>query len=121
MPWVVPGESLHLELAELRSALGSDEAALAAATAVNGRHLAPGEIGVIAPGARADILLLPEDPSLRLEALRDWRILFADGRRYDRATLDAWLEAYRRHFRGEPYASVLAAVARAAARGYGQL
>jgi hypothetical protein len=51
---------------------------------------------VIAPGARADILLLPEDPSLRLEALRDWRILFADGRRYDRATL-------------------------AAARGYGQL
>lgn len=110
MPWVVPGESLHLELAELRRALGSDEAALAAATTVNGRHVAPGEIGVIRPGARADLLLVPEDPTERIEALRDWRILFADGRRYDRATVDAWLDRYRAHFRGQPYRSVMGTV-----------
>jgi imidazolonepropionase-like amidohydrolase len=107
MPWVVPGESLHLELAALSEALGSPEAALAAATTVNGRHVAPGEIGSIAPGTRADLLLLPEDPTTDLAALADWRVLFADGRRYDRTTVDGWLERYRRHFRGDLYRAVV--------------
>ena len=110
MPWVVPGEALHRELAELRSALGSTEAALAAATTVNGRHIAPGEIGVIAPGARADILLVPEDPTVQLETLRDWRVLFSDGRRYDRSTIESWLEDFRRHFRGQPYRGVMGTI-----------
>jgi cytosine/adenosine deaminase-related metal-dependent hydrolase len=100
MPWVVPGDALHRELAELSVALGSAEAALAAATTVNGRHLASGQIGVLAPGARADILLTAADPTMQLSTLRDWRIVFADGRRYDRATVDAWLEAARDHFDG---------------------
>ena len=43
--------------------LGAAEAALAAVTTVNGRHLAPDEIGVILPGARVDILLVGEDPT----------------------------------------------------------
>lgn len=114
MPWVVPGESLHLELAELEEALGDAERALAAATTVSGRHIDRGAIGVIAPGARADILLTPEDPTRQLSALRDWRILFADGRRYDRATLDAWLASYRRHFRGRLYSTVMDTIVRAA-------
>ena len=33
-----------------------------------------------------------DDPTEDLAALRDWRIVFADGRRYQRATIDAWLE-----------------------------
>lgn len=98
MPWVVPGDALHREMLELEKALGSTEAALAAATTVNGRHLAPGEIGLIAPGARADILLVTGDPTERLSSLRDWRIVFADGRRYDRETLDGWLDDYQQHF-----------------------
>jgi len=98
MPWVVPGDALHREMAELQEALGSAEAALAAATTVNGRHLAPGEIGVIAPGAHADILLVREDPTQRLSALREWRIVFAAGRRYDRETLERWVDDYRQHF-----------------------
>jgi cytosine/adenosine deaminase-related metal-dependent hydrolase len=98
MPWVVPGDALHREWAELEEAFGSAEAALAAATTVNGRHLAPGEIGTLAPGARADILLIKEDPTERLSALRDWQIVFADGRRYDKETLDGWVDDYQSHF-----------------------
>ena len=100
MPWVVPGDALHREMAELQQALGSAEAALAAATTVNGRHLAPGEIGIIESGARADILLVREDPTQRLSSLREWRIVFADGRRYDRETLDGWVDDYRQYFHG---------------------
>ena len=35
---------------------------------------------------------------LRWSALRRWQIVFADGRRYDRETVDGWLEDYRRLF-----------------------
>jgi imidazolonepropionase-like amidohydrolase len=107
MPWVVPGESLHLEMAALSEALGSAEAALAAATTVNGRHIAPGEIGAIAAGTQADLLLTTRDPTEQLAALTDWRVVFADGRRYDRTTVDAWLERYRLHFRGGLYRAVV--------------
>ena len=110
MPWVVPGESLHLEMAELREALGSAEAALEAATFVNGRHVAAGEIGVIEPGARADILLVPEDPTVSLDSLRDWRILFSEGRRYDRELVDRWLAEFRSHSRSEPHESVMGTI-----------
>jgi cytosine/adenosine deaminase-related metal-dependent hydrolase len=95
MPWVVPGESLWLELEALARAFGDPEAALAAATTVNGRHLAPGEIGVVAVGARADLLVLSADPTRDLAALRTWRIVVAGGRRYDRAPLEASLERHR--------------------------
>jgi hypothetical protein len=119
MPWVVPGESLLLEIDQLALAFGDKEAALAAATTVNGKHIAPGLIGVIAPGARADILLLPSDPTRNLRALRDWRIVIADGRLYDRATLDAWVALYRRHFHGFLYRGVMNAVAAMAVSQFG--
>lgn len=107
MPWVVPGESLHLEIAQLALAFGSNEAALAAATTMNGKHVAPGLIGVIAPGARADILLLPSDPTRDLSVLKRWRFEIADGRFYDRETVDGWVERYRRHFHGMLYGTVM--------------
>lgn len=72
--------------------------------------LAPGEIGLIAPGARADILLIDEDPTARLSSLREWRILFADGRRYERDTLDEWLDEYRQHFHNWFQRDVMATV-----------
>ena len=62
MPWVVPGEAVHLEIAALAQAFGDNEAALEAATVVNGRHIDRGMIGVLQGGARADILLLRDDP-----------------------------------------------------------
>ncbi len=55
---------------------------------------------MIAQGAFADILLLPRDPTLELGALRDWEIVLACGRRYDRIVLDQWVEDYRQYFHG---------------------
>jgi hypothetical protein len=120
MPYVVPGESLHLEIAELADAFGDNEAALAAATTVNGRHIDSGIIGVIAAGARADILLLPADPVARLSALMDWRIVFASGRRYDRADIDSAVERYDRHFRSPFYAMPMKWASRLASSGKGR-
>lgn len=119
MPWVVPGESLQIEIGELARAMGDNEAALASATVVNGRHIANGEIGIIAMGARADILLLPSDPVENLSALQSWRILFADGRRYDRERIDAWMGRYRQHFHSPIYTFVMNWAARIAAGGRG--
>lgn len=120
MPYVVPGESLHLEMAELAAAFGDNEAALAAATTVNGRHINSGIIGAIAVGARADILLLPDDPIENLSALQMWRILFADGRRYDRADVDRWVERYERHFHSPFYAIPMRLASRLASSGKGR-
>ena len=107
MPWVVPGESLLLEIDDLAKAYGDRESALAAATTLNGRHLGPDKIGMIAPGYRADIILLPADPTKDLAVLKSWTILFSDGRRYDRKTVDGWLDRYRRHFRSSFYGFVM--------------
>ncbi|MBP6012752.1 MAG: amidohydrolase family protein [Alphaproteobacteria bacterium] len=111
MPWVVPGEALLLEIEELALAFGDNEAALAAATTVNGRHMASGEIGTISPGARADILLLPTDPTKDLAALRAWKTQFANGRRYEREVVDAWLDNYRKHFRSALYSFAMSLAA----------
>jgi cytosine/adenosine deaminase-related metal-dependent hydrolase len=120
MPFVVPGEALHLELQALHEAFGSSEAALASATTVSGRHIAEGEIGVIAPGARADLLILREDPTRRLGALRDWQHVFADGRRYDRTTVNTWLDLYKQHFHDRLYAGALGGIVALAVDGFGK-
>ncbi len=120
MPWVIPGEALQLEIDQLAIAFGDREAALAAATTINGRHIAPGQIGVIAQGARADLLLLASDPTMNLSALRDWKVEIANGRRYDRKTVDGWVELYRHHFHGYLYEHVMAAIFDIAARQYDQ-
>ena len=110
MPWVVPGEAVHLEIAALAQAFGEKEAALEAATVVNGRHIDEGNIGVLKIGARADILLLRNDPRDNLDALRGWEVLYAHGREYRRAQLDAWLQSYEDHFKGGFYSSVMGTV-----------
>jgi hypothetical protein len=110
MPWVTPGESLHLEIEQLAAAFGDNEAALAAATSVNGAHIASGEIGIIKPGARADILLLSSDPVSDLSALQRWSYIVADGRLYTRGDLDAAVARYRSHFRGPIYTAIMGAL-----------
>jgi hypothetical protein len=119
MPWVVPGESLLLEIDEINKAVNNPEAALASATTVNGRHIAPGDIGQIKIGARADILLLPEDPTLDLHALRRWSLIVANGRLYPRALIDDWMQAYRDHFHGFAQANLMTGLVSVAADQYG--
>ncbi|MBW4717223.1 amidohydrolase family protein [Saccharothrix obliqua] len=71
------GESLHRELDLLtRSGLGNEEA-LAAATSLPARHFGLADRGRIAPGLRADLLLVDGDPTHDIAATRSiadvWR------------------------------------------------
>lgn len=62
-PFVIPGESLHDELELLVAAGASRARVLRAATAGAAEHLGQrGTLGVVAPGARADLLLVDADP-----------------------------------------------------------
>ncbi len=118
MPYVVPGESLHLQLAMLSDAFGGDEAALAAATGVNGRHVDRGKVGRIAVGNFADLLILRKGPRSDLVAVRDWQFLMVGGRMYQRAQIDAAVENYDQHFRGAYYETVMNGLVSILASGF---
>jgi hypothetical protein len=120
MPYVVPGESLHLQIAMLADAFGSNEAALAAATTVNGRHVDRGTIGRIAAGNHADLLILRRDPRADRSAVRDWQFLMVGGRLYERAAINAALARYDRHFRGAYYDTVMNRIVGVLASRYGR-
>lgn len=118
MPYTIPGDALLREIDELATAYASKEAALEAATRINARRIDPANAGAIAPGVRADILLLAADPTAELSAIREWRVLFAAGRRYDRVTVDAWVERYKAHFHSALYGIVFGTVARVMSGSY---
>jgi len=62
-PWVVPGASLHRELALLIDAGLTPAEALSAATGRSAAALGLSDrLGTVAPGQRADLLLLDDDP-----------------------------------------------------------
>lgn len=118
MPWVVPGESLHLELEALSRAFGSNEDALNAATAVNGRHIDVGKVGVLKVGAVADMLIFRADPRRNLRGLRDWQFLIVSGRMYNRQDVDKAVDRYDQHFNGTFYRTVMGWVVAAMTRSY---
>jgi imidazolonepropionase-like amidohydrolase len=63
-PWVLAGWGVHEELANLVAAGLTPAAALRAATRTPAECLhATGEFGAVAPGLRADLLLLADDPT----------------------------------------------------------
>jgi hypothetical protein len=74
---------------------------------VNSRHIDPKNIGVIAVGIQADLLLLPQDPSEDVSRLRNWSYIMTKERLYERAQLDQWIEDYRNHFHGGFYQFIL--------------
>jgi imidazolonepropionase-like amidohydrolase len=97
------GPGLHQEVRALAAAGLSPMDALKAATVVPRdyfRSLPNGgsargwkaDFGTIAPGARADLILLGADPSRNLDALKRPNMVIARGRLFDRPTLDAMLE-----------------------------
>jgi imidazolonepropionase-like amidohydrolase len=96
------GPGLHSEIAALAAAGLPRMAALKAATVVPRdyfRSLPNGgsalgwkaDFGTVTPGARADLILLPADPSRNLAALRRPNMVIAGGRLFDRAALDGLL------------------------------
>jgi hypothetical protein len=118
MPYLVPGESLHLQLAMLSDALGGDEAALAAATQVNGRHVDSGKVGRIAVGSFADLLILPKGARPDLAAVRDWQFLMVGARMYERGQINAAIARYDQHFRGAYYETVMNGLVSILASGF---
>jgi imidazolonepropionase-like amidohydrolase len=88
--WYVPfGWGLHHELAELR-ALGWDpQRALTAATVGNARAVGWTDRGLVAPGQRADLLVLAADPLVDLAALQAPDPVVVAGRAYAREDLRA--------------------------------
>jgi len=87
-PFLYPGFSLQDELAFHRDAGIPVRDVLRAATADAARFLhEEQEFGVIAVGARADLLLLDDDPEGDLETLRTPAGVMAAGRWTDAATL----------------------------------
>ncbi len=107
MPYVIPGEAMHQQLALIAQAMGSDEAALRAATHTNGHYIDPGKIGQVIVGAHADLLIFKDDPSAGLGKVLRWDIMFVNGRQYSRQDIDAAVDRYDAHFRGSFYSAVM--------------
>jgi imidazolonepropionase-like amidohydrolase len=79
--YLVPaGTSLHEELAELSVAGLTNEEVLAAATRSAGQYLGDPTLGVIAVGARADLVLVNENPLENLATLRNPAGVMLNGR-----------------------------------------
>lgn len=89
---VVPGFSLHDELQSLVAAGLSPAQALHAATAVPAARMKH-RSGAIAPGLRADMVLLRANPLDDITDTRAIEAVVANGRYLDRASLDAMLAA----------------------------
>lgn len=89
---IVPGFAAHDELARLVSAGLEPMEALRAATAVPAQYLGrEGDLGRVALGARADLVLLEHNPLEDISHTRTIAGVIAGGRYYDRARLDALL------------------------------
>jgi imidazolonepropionase-like amidohydrolase len=83
-PGTAHGVSIHRELELLVRAGLSAEAALAAATSVPARAYSLKDRGRIAPGLRADLLLVAGDPTRDITATRDIVAIWKRGARVDR-------------------------------------
>lgn len=89
-PGTAYGASLHRELELLTQAGLTPVQALAAATSVPARVFGLEGRGVIAPGAKADLVLVSGDPTSDIRATRQIVGIWKDGVKVDRA---AWREA----------------------------
>ncbi|MEN8374570.1 MAG: amidohydrolase family protein [Gemmatimonadota bacterium] len=95
-PFIVPGASLHDELAWLVEAGLTPAAALATATTVPARFLgAADSLGAVRAGYAADLVLLEASPLEHISATRRVRAVVRAGELLTREDLDAAIEALR--------------------------
>ena len=90
---VIPGHSLHQEIAALVEAGLPATAALSAATGNAGRLIGDGRLGVIAPGAFADLVAVSGDPSRDITDLSKITAVMCRGTWVDRDALRKRLNA----------------------------
>ena len=90
--YIVPGFSLHDELALLVQAGLSPLEALASATSEVARFLGQqDEFGTVEPGKRADLVLLNRDPLANIRNTRTIDSVILNGRLYGRSDLSRLL------------------------------
>jgi imidazolonepropionase-like amidohydrolase len=81
LPNVIHGAALHRELQALVASGFTPAEALESATSIAAKVLLPGEhVGVIEPGARADLLLVEGDPLQNINALEHIVVVWRAGR-----------------------------------------
>lgn len=88
-PFVVPGASVHEEMELLVEAGLSPAEALIAATRAPAEYLGRADLGTIAPGNQADLVLLRENPLEDIRATREIVGVVLDGRWIPLATAAA--------------------------------
>jgi imidazolonepropionase-like amidohydrolase len=98
VPFVVPGASLYRELRLFVDAGFTPEEALALSMRDSAEYLGVLSLGLLKPGAPAELLIFREDPTQSLDALDSLAGVVRDGRLYPRDVLDAQLARYRAHF-----------------------
>jgi imidazolonepropionase-like amidohydrolase len=93
--YVFPGSSLHNELKELVAAGLTPQEALQTATENPAEFFGRKDIGAIAAGQRADMVLLDADPTQNIENTQKISAVILAGRFLPRKDLDALLENAR--------------------------
>jgi imidazolonepropionase-like amidohydrolase len=92
-PFCFPGFSLHDELALLVESGLTPLAALQAATMRPAEFLGrTNQLGLIAPGKRADLVLLSADPLADIHNTTQIQAVWLQGKYFDRPALDRLLE-----------------------------
>ncbi len=94
-PGTTHGASLHGELELLVQAGLTPAEALAAATSIPAKTFGLGDRGRVAPGLRADLVLVSGDPTVDITATRAIDGIWKQGVRFDRATFAGTLAAAR--------------------------
>ena len=94
--YVMPGFSLHDELANFVEAGFSPMDALATATSNPAKFLGRDDMGAVAPGDVADAVVLDANPLVDIRNTEKIFGVVADGRYYDRTHLDAVLAGVER-------------------------
>jgi imidazolonepropionase-like amidohydrolase len=105
VPFQVPGFSLHDELSLLVKAGLSTMEALQSATRNPARAFNLTDQGTIAPGMRADLVLLDSNPLENIDNTRKIRTVVAGGRVFERKELDTMLsdiQSAASHWTGAP-------------------
>ena len=106
-PYVVEGFSLHQELANFVAAGLTPFEAIQCGTAKAARFVhQEREWGTIAPGRRADMLLVRANPLADVAALRSPEAVFVNGFQFNRADLDGLLEGRERAVQAPPVFTV---------------
>lgn len=88
-PYFVPGDALHDELAALVEAGLPPGEALRAATRTPAKVMGLTDLGLVAPGFLADLLVLDANPLEDISHTRDIAMVLANGRLFDGPALEA--------------------------------